>query len=117
MAQGNRTTFSPPAEIGTAASATGRSWYGSATVTSGVATFYPTADGLSNGTALFATIRNTQATAQANTATGTLVPIAVVKVVAADRKSVTVNVIVAGVAGGVAAADGTVVNLAIRGDV
>ncbi len=68
-------------------------WTGTATVTSGVATFYPTDDNSATGTAIFSTIYSTFVTAASNTASAVDVPLASIKVVASDKKSVTVNAI------------------------
>ena len=48
-------------------------WFGTATTTSGAATFYPTSTNASGGTALFTTILNVQTTAVVNTTTATAV--------------------------------------------
>ena len=90
-------------------------WAGTAVVASGVATFYPTDDGTGTGAALFTTIKGVAATALAHTATVTLQPHASIDTIASDKKSITVNALVSGVAGGVAAADGTVVHLLVVG--
>lgn len=68
-------------------------WAGSATTTSGIATFNPTDDGTAGGNALFTTIHAAVATAHTNTGSITSMPIASVKLVSADRKSVTINAV------------------------
>lgn len=68
-------------------------WHGQATTTSGVATFYPTSDNTGSGTALCSSIIGVQVSAEANTASAIVAPMASVKLVATDKKSVTVNVI------------------------
>jgi len=74
-------------------SSLGKVWYGSATTTSGVATFNIDTLGTGLGLPLFATIKSAIATANLNTSTATSVPICSVKLIAADRKTVSVNVI------------------------
>lgn len=69
-------------------------WTGSATTTTGVATFYPTDDGTANGNPLFASISSVVVTSRLNTGTAVAIPVASVKLVASDRKSITANVIV-----------------------
>ncbi len=68
-------------------------WRGTATTTSGVATFYPTDDGTSEGDALFSVIEFYQATARLNTAAAIECPMAAIKEISGDLKTVTVNVI------------------------
>jgi peptidoglycan/xylan/chitin deacetylase (PgdA/CDA1 family) len=65
----------------------------SATTTLGVATVFPTSNGRALGTALFGTITGVEVTAELSTATAVAVPVASEKAIAADRRSVTVNVI------------------------
>jgi len=97
-------------------------WTGSATTTSGVATFTPTDDNTASGNALFTNIYSVQATAQNNTGTAINVPSAAIKLIAANKKSITVNVVtgqnigILGAASAVFAADGTVVTIQIVGD-
>lgn len=96
-------------------------WNGTATTTSGVATFNPTSDGTGAGTAFFTNIYSVLATASANTSTATAVPQAAVKLVSADRKTITVNVVTGTVLGllgptQVFASNGTSVYLTIIGD-
>lgn len=67
-------------------------WAGSAVTAGGVATFFPTSDGTGAGSPLFGAINHALALPSLNTATVVDVPTAAVKLVAADRKSVTVNV-------------------------
>ncbi|MFA5780267.1 MAG: hypothetical protein WC947_09040, partial [Elusimicrobiota bacterium] len=98
-----------------------KGWIGTATTTSGVATFYPTNDGTSGGTALFTNVTSVQATAQANASTAITVPLASVKAISADKKTVTVNVVIgttAVVSGPTLAfaPDGTVVYLTVFGN-
>ena len=99
-----------------------RVWNGTATTTGGVATFYPTNDGLATGTALFANVYAIQVTAVNNTAAAIGVPFAAVKALAGDKKSLTVNVVnglnIAAVPSDTVAfaADGTSVYCTIIGD-
>lgn len=96
-------------------------WHGSATTTSGVATFYPTSDGTGAGTAIFTNIYSVQVTASADTAATITVPLAAVKLIAADKKSITANVVkgvtLAALGDTVTfVADGTVTYMTITGD-
>lgn len=98
-------------------------WMGSATTTTGVATFFPTSDGTGSGTALFPTsITASSAIPTTNTSTATSFPFASIKVIAADRKTITVNVGVgvasvgSGSASATTAPDGTVVTLILWGN-
>lgn len=95
-------------------------WAGTATTTSGVATFNPTADGTGSGAALFGTVAAVHATAEANTATMTSVPHAALKAVSGSKQAVTINVTVGTVLGVLgatilAAPDGTVTHLLLVG--
>lgn len=67
-------------------------WYGTATTSSGIATFYPTSDGAGSGTALFTSIHSVQATAANNTSSAIAYPFASLKAISGDNKTVTVNV-------------------------
>ncbi|MBV6514160.1 MAG: hypothetical protein FMNOHCHN_03750 [Ignavibacteriaceae bacterium] len=67
--------------------------HSSTTDANGVITFYPTSDGTSGGTALFSTIFNVQVTTLYNTTTRDDVPLASVRSIAADRKSIVVQVV------------------------
>lgn len=97
-------------------------WSGTATTTSGVATFNPTDDNTSSGNALFSAFYAVVATAHVNTASVNGVPLCGTKSIAADRKTVTVNVInvtTLGALGGNAGAfvaNGTEVHLMIVGN-
>lgn len=96
-------------------------WYGTATVSSGVATFYPTADGTASGTALFTNIHSVQAIAVNNTSSAIAYPSASINTVAANKKTITVNVcngVNLGILGNtvVNAPNGTVVYLTLIGN-
>lgn len=97
-------------------------WTGSATVTTGIATFFPTNTGLVGGTTLFPTaISSAIATAVANTTTTTSYPFASIQAINAGRTQVTVNVGVGtnpGIGGAtiINAPNGTVVYLTIWGN-
>lgn len=100
---------------------TAKIWTGQATTTSGVATFNPTDDNTGSGNALFTNIYSVQATALANTASAVAVPVASIKTISSDKKTITVNIIkgtdlVATGATTVFAPDGTVVSMVIVGD-
>lgn len=69
-------------------------WVGSSTVTSGVATFYPTYDNSAASTAWFSNIWGIHALAESNTSTAIDIPGASLKTVSADKKQIDVNVIV-----------------------
>lgn len=68
-------------------------WNGTATTSGGVATFNPTDDGRAAGNALFTNVYAIQVTAVRNTATATDVPLASVRILSADRRTLTVNVV------------------------
>lgn len=69
-------------------------WSGTTTTnSSGVATINPTVDGTPSAAPIFATINAVNAMAFNNTATATSAPQTAGKLVAADRKSVTINVV------------------------
>lgn len=68
-------------------------WNDNQTTTSGVATFHPTIDGTTGTAALFTTIFSVLATPSINTASAVSVPSAGIKLISADRKTITVNVI------------------------
>jgi len=97
-------------------------WTGSATTTTGVATFFPTSDNTGTGTALFTNIYSVQVTANTNTASAIAVPVASVKLIAADKRSITANAItgqnvgILGAASVAFAPNGTVLNMVIVGD-
>lgn len=98
-----------------------RIWNGMATTVGGVATFYPTDNNLGTGNALFTNIYAVQVSAANNTSSIIQSPNASIKLIAADKKSVTVNVgvgvnLVVLSATLVFAPDGTVVYLTIFGD-
>ena len=90
-------------------------WNGTATVTSGAATFYPTTTNASGGTALFTTIYNVQSTAVINTTTANAVAYTGLRSVATT--GIVVNVIVLSGVGNApaAAANGTVVYCMVTG--
>jgi len=96
-------------------------WVGTATTTGGVATFNPTSDGTGAGAAMFNTISYVLASARTNTGVAIAVPIASVKLVSADKKTVTVNAVIGttllalGTASVVFAPDGTQVDIMIIG--
>lgn len=94
-----------------------RVWSGTATTTGGVATFTPT-DGAGN--AIFATIQSVHVNADTNTTVVTSVPIAAVKLISADRKTITVNAVIGTVLGVLGATvlvapDGTKVHCLVIG--
>lgn len=96
-------------------------WNGSATTTGGVATFNPTDDNTGAGNALFQNVYSILVSASSNTGTVTSVPVASVKLLAADKKSLTVNCIDGVVLAALGAtvefsADGTTVYCTIIGD-
>jgi len=99
-----------------------RIWNGVSTTSGGVATFFPTDNNLVTGNALFTNIYAVQTTGANNTGTPINVPKTALKLISADRKTVTVNAI-AGVTINILitptevfAADGTTVYLTIIGD-
>jgi hypothetical protein len=67
-------------------------WTGTATTTSGIATFNPTSDGTESGTALFTNVNAVHALAVNNTTTPTSYPFASLKQVVSGNKTITVNV-------------------------
>lgn len=71
-------------------------WTGKASVSNGVATFFPTSDDTSNGTAICSSTSSMIVTASAalNTANAAEVPFTSLKAIASDRKSFTVNAVV-----------------------
>lgn len=86
-----------------------------------MATFNPTDDNTGGGNALFTNIYAVLVSAAADTATATDVPIASIKAIAANKKSITVNVVDGVVLGALGAtmafsADGTNVHMTIIGD-
>ena len=87
-------------------------WKGTATTTSGVATFHPTVDGTTATVSQFTNIFNVNAIAQINTSTRTTVPYAGIKAISGDRRTVTVNVVDANSF----VPDGTLVYLLILGN-
>ncbi len=96
-------------------------WFGTATTVSGVATFYPTDDGTGSGNPLFMNIAIALVGAKANVTAATDAPLTSIKLIAADRKSITVNcvngvVLVAAAATLQLASDGTAVNCMVWGD-
>ena len=100
---------------------TAKIWTASATTSSGVATFNPTDDNTGSGNAIFTNIYSIQAIAANNTGTATSVPLASIKLLSADKKSLTINVIkgtVLSVLGStiVTAPDDTSVYVTIIGD-
>ena len=66
-------------------------WNGSGTTTSGVATIYLTDDGLASGNALFSNVYSVQATSANNTTSAIAVPVASIKSVSADKKTLTIE--------------------------
>src|SRR6266850_193603 len=76
-----------------------RLWSATSTVTSGVATFYPTDDGTAGGVAMFQMIETVHPTAEKNTSTMSDVPTASLKAISGDRKTITVNCTVGTVLG------------------
>ena len=93
-------------------------WSDKQNTVGGVATFSPTSN---EGMALFTHIYAVQFTAEFNTAIFTSVPMCSLKLVSADRKTVTANVVtgtVLGILGAtkLAAPDGTPVHCLIMGD-
>jgi hypothetical protein len=74
--------------------AQGQVWFGAAPTTGGVATFYPTDDGTATGVPLFTNIAVVFSGASANIGAGVAVALTGTKLIAADRKSVTVNCVV-----------------------
>lgn len=98
-----------------------RIWTGQATTTSGIASFFPTSDNTSGGTALFTNIYSVHATGEINTSTASSAVTASIKAIAGDKRTVTVNAIsglVLGVLGAttIFASNGTNVHLTIIGD-
>lgn len=96
-------------------------WFGTALTVSGVATFYPTDDGTGSGSPLFTNIAIALVGAKGNVTAATDAPLTSIKLIAADRKSITVNcvtgvVLVAAAATLQAAPDGTAVNCMVWGD-
>lgn len=101
--------------------ATVKHWVDVQVTTAGVATFYPTDDGTATGTPLFTAIYAAQFTPEANVSTFTSVPRAALKLVSADRKTITCNVstgTVLGILGAteLAAPDGTKVHALVMGN-
>lgn len=68
-------------------------WSGSAVTVNGVATFFPSSDGTSGGTALFTNIFTLQPTSERNTSNAIDVPFYGIKSISADKKTITVNVV------------------------
>lgn len=69
-------------------------FFGTATTTGGVATVNLTDDGTATGNALFTTVINVQANAIVNTSSAIAVPSVAGKLVSADNKTLTINVVV-----------------------
>lgn len=69
-------------------------FFGTATTTGGVATVNLTDDGTATGNALFTTFINVQANAIVNTSSAIAVPSVAGKLVSADNKTLTINVVV-----------------------
>lgn len=97
-------------------------WTGLATTSGGVATFFPTDTNAVGGNALFTNIYSAIAIAANNTGTPINVPKTSIKLISADKKTITVNVI-SGVTitilitpTEVFAPDGTTVYLTVIGD-
>lgn len=67
-------------------------WNGTATTTSGIATFYPTVDGSPTGTAIFTNINSVQAIAANNTTTEINYMFTSLKQIVAGNKTITINV-------------------------
>lgn len=97
-------------------------WNGTTTTNgSGLATFNATDDGTGSGAAIFTNVYSIQATAQSDTGTLGLVPLASIRAISGDNKTVTVNVvdsdaIVLGGQGLEFSGSGITVNLTIIGD-
>lgn len=96
-------------------------WTESATTTNGVATFNPTNDNTASGNAIFTNIYSVLVSASSNTSTATSVPVASIKLVSADKKTITMNCIngiVLAILGATTqfSADGTTVYCTIIGD-
>lgn len=99
-----------------------RIWTGVATTSGGVATFFPTDNNLVTGNALFTNIYSVNTTGANNTGTPINVPKTAVKLISADKKTITVNAVV-GVTINILitptevfAPDGTTIYLTIIGD-
>jgi hypothetical protein len=95
-------------------------WVDTELTVGGTATFQPTSDGTPSGNALFSQILAIQFTAELNTATATSVPLAALKSISGDLKTVIANVLtptVLGVLGAtmLAAPDGTKTHCLITG--
>lgn len=95
-------------------------WVDTQVTSSGTATFQPTTDGTAGGGALFSTMLAVQFTAELNTAVASAVPVAGLKSVSGDFKTVVANVItptVLGILGAtmLAAPDGIKVHCLITG--
>lgn len=96
-------------------------WWGTATTTTGVATFNATVDGTAGGTAIYTNIFSVEAIAVTNTATAINCPLCSIKSIA-SVKNITINVVngqTLGALGGATAGfvpDGTVVYLSIKGN-
>ena len=97
-------------------------WSGSATTTTGIATFHPTVDGTTGTAALFTNIFSVTALAANNTTTATSYPFASLQAIAVGNKTITVNVGIGqnlGALGGATisnAPNGTTVYLTIFGN-
>lgn len=91
-------------------------WTGTAFTTSGVATLYLTDDGTAIGAALFTNIFSIQATAEANTVEAEQVPLANIKSLSGDKKTLLINVIVPAAPKSIFAPDGTKIHVTVIGD-
>lgn len=91
-------------------------WTGTATTTSGVATLYLTDDGTATGIALFTNIFSIQAIAEANVVEPEQIPLASIKSLSADKKTLVINVIIAASPKSIFAPDDTKVYVTVIGD-
>ncbi|MBI2013559.1 MAG: hypothetical protein HYS87_01910 [Candidatus Colwellbacteria bacterium] len=95
-------------------------WTGSATTSSGVATFNPTDDNTASGTAIFTNVYSIQATAEGGS-TPITSPLASIRTVSGDNKTITIAAVTGTNLGALGntvgnAPDGTTVYLTIIGD-
>lgn len=91
-------------------------WAGTTTTVNGVATLYPTGDGTATGVALFTNVYSIEAVAEKDTTISTEVPLASIKSLSTDKRTLVINVIIATSPKTAFAPDGTKVYVTVIGD-